>query len=126
MVNTSVVVVLASVVVALSAGELNLMLLHTNDMHARFVETDAHSGQCHAQGSCYGGFARVKGEVDRYRQEARREGRSSLFLNAGDTYQGSAMFTFLKWRVVSELLNMMDIDVMVSRGQLRCVRHLKD
>ncbi|XP_046664546.1 snake venom 5'-nucleotidase-like [Homalodisca vitripennis] len=91
--------------------DFKLLLLHTNDMHSRFEETNAHSGQC-LKGKCYGGFARLKTAVDKMRTEARDRGMSSIFLNAGDTYQGSIYYTMFKWKVVSELLNMMNLDVM--------------
>lgn len=93
--------------------EFRLQVLHTNDMHSRFQETNAHSGSC-VKRPCYGGFARLKTAVDQFRGEARREGRSSIFLNAGDTYQGTVFFTLFRDKIVTELVNMMGIDVMVS------------
>lgn len=40
-----------------------LTLLHNNDMHARFVETDTWSNKCSGEAAlnhkCFGGFARV-------------------------------------------------------------------
>lgn len=97
-------------------SELKLQVLHTNDMHARFQETDAHSGPC-VRPPCYGGFARLKTAVDRFREDGSRQGWSTIFLNAGDTYQGTIFFTLFKDKIVSELLNMMSIDVMVSSAQ---------
>lgn len=39
------------------------LLLHNNDMHGRFDETDEYTNQCEVQdkikNKCYGGFARV-------------------------------------------------------------------
>lgn len=39
------------------------LLLHNNDMHGRFDETDEYTNQCEKQdkilNKCYGGFARV-------------------------------------------------------------------
>lgn len=42
---------------------LELILLHNNDMHARFEQTGIHSNECKPEDSlnnqCFGGFARV-------------------------------------------------------------------
>lgn len=44
-------------------GQLELIILHNNDMHARFDQTGILSDQCEpddvAAGDCYGGFPRV-------------------------------------------------------------------
>lgn len=49
--------------VAEAAGGFELIILHNNDMHARFQETDAMSKMCSKEdimlNKCYGGFARV-------------------------------------------------------------------
>lgn len=45
------------------ADNFQLTILHNNDMHARFVETDGWSNRCSTEAAvnhkCYGGFARV-------------------------------------------------------------------
>lgn len=45
------------------SDNLELIILHTNDMHARFEQTDAMSNNCNdadaAANKCYGGFARI-------------------------------------------------------------------
>lgn len=42
---------------------IQFIILHNNDMHARFEQTDAYSSECKADevvaNKCYGGFARV-------------------------------------------------------------------
>lgn len=44
-------------------GDFELLILHNNDMHARFDETGPRSDTCgkidRQKGRCYGGFARV-------------------------------------------------------------------
>jgi len=94
-----------------------LLVLHTNDMHSYFVQTDQTGAQCPpaADGSrCYGGFARIKTVADRVRAAARLADGGSLFLNAGDTFQGTAFYTYLKWPVVARMIRPLGIDVMVS------------
>lgn len=44
-------------------GTFEFLLLHNNDMHGRFDETDEYTNQCEVAdkklNKCYGGFARV-------------------------------------------------------------------
>lgn len=46
-----------------AGAPMELIILHNNDMHARFEQTDALSKECRQedalQSKCYGGFARV-------------------------------------------------------------------
>lgn len=68
-----------------------LIILHNNDMHARFEQTNAASARCTAEDQennrCYGGFARVAHVVRDYRKRAEAgEVPRVLYLNAGDTY----------------------------------------
>ncbi|XP_025203214.1 protein 5NUC-like [Melanaphis sacchari] len=97
---------------AVAAGRYRLLVLHTNDMHSRFDEIDGTGGaECASDGRpCYGGFARIKAAVDRERRNADVDG--ALFLNAGDTFQGTAYYTLLKWRAVQRMIGALGIDVM--------------
>ena len=92
-----------------------LQILHTNDMHARFDETDQYGGTCPPnETNCFGGFARVKQAVEDSKKAAALSGYPSIFLNAGDTFQGTAYYTFFKGEIVAPFINMLGIDVMVS------------
>lgn len=93
-----------------------LLVLHTNDMHSRFDQIDATGAECVvAEQPCYGGFARLKTAVDQKRRLADTGTvDGSLFLNAGDTFQGSAFYTLLKWQAVERMVRTLGIDVMVS------------
>lgn len=68
---------------------LDLVILHNNDMHARFEQTDKFSAKCHPdeiiENKCYGGFARVSYLLKEYRKKAANGGPAVLYLNAGDT-----------------------------------------
>lgn len=94
---------------------LTLRIVHTNDMHARFEETSRLSTPCAPQdakeGKCYGGFARIATLV----REARKSSIPALFLNAGDTYQGSVWYNVYKWEIVTSFLNLLAPDA-VSLG----------
>ena len=83
----------------------------------RFFETSQHSGLCSeadaAKGKCYGGFARIATLVRRIRAEA-TDDKPVFFLNAGDTYQGTKMFSYYKWTIVARFLNILRPDAVVS------------
>lgn len=97
---------------------LDLIILHNNDMHARFEQTDKYSSVCHPDeliaNKCYGGFARVSEVLKDYRRKAEHGGPSVLYLNAGDTYTGTPWFTVHKDRIVSAFLNILKPDAIVS------------
>ncbi|EDW48295.1 protein 5NUC [Drosophila sechellia] len=95
------------------------IILHNNDMHARFDQTSVNSGTCPPEdvhtNKCYGGFARVAHEVRKYRKEAQEGGTSVLYLNAGDTYTGTSWFTIFKDKIASAFLNKLKPDA-ISLG----------
>ena len=45
----------------------NLTVIHINDIHAHFEETNIHTGRCRQQdadsGDCYGGMARIQAKA---------------------------------------------------------------
>lgn len=98
---------------------VEFIVLHNNDMHARFEQTSQYSTACHPaeaiNNKCYGGFARVSALVKKYRQAADNGGPKTLYLNAGDTYTGTPWFTVYKDRIVSAFLNALKPDAMVWR-----------
>lgn len=102
---------------------LDLKILHNNDMHARFEQTDKFSAKCHPdeiiENKCYGGFARVSYVLKEHRKVAENGGPSVLYLNAGDTYTGTPWFTIFKDRIVSDFFNLLKPDAIVSWLQLK-------
>ncbi|XP_034952724.1 protein 5NUC-like [Chelonus insularis] len=88
-----------------------LQILHTNDMHSRFEETSSVLSTCtqrdKAEKKCYGGFARIAHLVRKWKQSA----YPTLFLNAGDTFQGTAWYYLYKWEIVAKFLNILKPDV---------------
>ncbi|XP_008185372.1 protein 5NUC [Acyrthosiphon pisum] len=97
-----------------AAARYRLLVLHTNDMHSRFDQIDAMGAECIAPGpQCYGGFPRLKTAVDQERRRADTDTvDGTLFLNAGDTFQGTAYYSFFKWRAVERMIRTLGIDVM--------------
>ncbi|XP_059608975.1 protein 5NUC-like [Phlebotomus argentipes] len=96
-------------------GNYELIILHNNDMHARFDQTNAQSNACRQQeeldSKCYGGFARVATIVRKYRAD----NNNVLFLNAGDTYTGTPWFTLYNNVISSEMMNILHPDA-ISLG----------
>ncbi|VVC28331.1 Calcineurin-like phosphoesterase domain, ApaH type,Metallo-dependent phosphatase-like,5'- [Cinara cedri] len=99
-----------------AAADLSLVLLHTNDMHSRFDETDVYCNECReddaALGKCYGGFARIAETVRQEKQNATDRGLPSLFMVAGDTFQGTAYFSFFKWKPCVDFIRELKPDIM--------------
>ena len=100
-------------------GNFELIILHNNDMHARFEQTGVLSDKCTKEDAainkCYGGFARVAHEVREYRTKAAAgEIPSVLYLNAGDTYTGTPWFALYKDEIASDFLKILKPDAIVS------------
>lgn len=108
----------ATAVLALSAGmasaEYTLHILHTNDMHSRIESINKYDSTCNAEGeaegSCFGGVARVKTAVDQKRAEL--EGQNVLVLDAGDPFQGSLFYSTYKGAAEAEFMEAIAYDVM--------------
>lgn len=107
--------------VAAENGEsaLDLILLHNNDLHGRFVESTIDRSDCHPEESlankCYGGFARISTLIKRHRYDHQKNnGLPVLFLNAGDTYVGTPWFYLFKHKIATELMSVLRPDVGVS------------
>ncbi|XP_021942371.1 protein 5NUC-like [Zootermopsis nevadensis] len=102
--------------VATPADTFKLLIVHTNDMHSRFDQASKSSGVCSKEeadkNQCYGGFARVSTAVTLARERSSKAETKSLFLIAGDIYQGTNMYTFYKWPIVSRMTNMLKPDAM--------------
>ncbi|XP_030554704.1 protein 5NUC-like [Drosophila novamexicana] len=105
-----------------------LIILHNNDMHARFEQTNKNGGTCTQEDAntdkCYGGFARVASEVRKYREEAKKGGTPVFYLNAGDTYTGTAWFSVFKDNITSAFLNKLQPDA-ISLGNHEFDKNVK-
>ncbi|XP_068454797.1 5'-nucleotidase isoform X2 [Clinocottus analis] len=86
-----------------------LVLLHTNDVHARVEETSQLSGKCGGGGACFAGVARRATAVRR----ARAAGGNVLLLDAGDQFQGSVWFNYYKGAEAAHFMNALRYDAMV-------------
>lgn len=107
------------VVVAAVAAQETLFpvsIIHFNDMHARFDETNMMSNTCKASDDCIGGYARLVTKVKELRSA--KADKNPIFLNAADNYQGTLWYNTFKWNVTSELLNFFPADATVRRFYL--------
>lgn len=96
---------------------LRLTVLHTNDMHSHFEQTNVESGKCpdDITNTCYGGFARIHSAVTSLKLTGSNNNRFSIFLNAGDTFQGTPYYSFFKWKVAADIMNLMEFDAVVRK-----------
>ncbi|CAG7718559.1 unnamed protein product, partial [Allacma fusca] len=90
------------------AKDLTLTILHTNDVHSRFLQTSKFSGSCSdedaASKKCYGGFARLHYKV----RELRSQIPNVVYLSGGDYYQGTIWYTIYKWKIISKYVNILN------------------
>ncbi|XP_029281922.1 LOW QUALITY PROTEIN: 5'-nucleotidase-like [Cottoperca gobio] len=93
-----------------SSAAWDLVLLHTNDVHARVEETSKHSGKCGSSSSqCFAGVARRATMIRRIRDAA----SNVLLLDAGDQFQGTVWFNYYKGAEAAHFMNKLSYDAMV-------------
>ncbi|XP_059222626.1 apyrase [Stomoxys calcitrans] len=103
-------------IVKLSHGQINrddlfpLSIIHINDFHARFEATDSSGGTCEADEICIGGYARTVHTVKHLLEEQKEN--NAIYLNAGDSFQGTLWYNIGRWNVTSQFLNMLPADAM--------------
>ncbi|KAJ3606694.1 hypothetical protein NHX12_026213 [Muraenolepis orangiensis] len=92
-----------------AAASWDLVLLHTNDVHARVEATSRGSGRCApAKAPCFAGVARRASKV----AEVRGREANVLLLDAGDQYQGSVWFNMYKGAEAAHFMNLLRYDAM--------------
>ncbi|XP_018574672.1 apyrase [Anoplophora glabripennis] len=86
-----------------------LSVLHINDFHARFEETNDSGGTCKETDVCIGGFSRLYKEL-----RTILDGKpDAVLLNGGDNFQGTLWYTVGKWNVTQQFLNKLPFDATV-------------
>lgn len=92
-----------------SSAAWDLVLLHTNDVHARVEETNKHSGKCGSNKlECVAGVARRATAVRRVRESE----ENVLLLDAGDQFQGTVWFNYYKGAEAAHYMNELRYDAM--------------
>ncbi|XP_045454113.1 apyrase-like [Melitaea cinxia] len=93
-----------------SDGLFELNIVHYNDFHAHFDEILPTGSPCNPTvGDCIGGFSRLYTAI----RQAMEDEPDSLLLNAGDTFQGTIWYNFLRWNVSQHFMNMLPHDAHV-------------
>lgn len=91
-----------------------LTLLHTNDNHARFEETDPYGFFCYPKdaqaGKCFGGMARRATMIKRIRSQE----QNVLLVSAGDVFTGTLWYQVYRGNATRTLMNELGYDAMVS------------
>lgn len=108
------VILLLSSSVLLAAADYSLTVLHTNDVHARFLEANRFGGSCSSSdaqnGRCFGGVARRATMINQIKSQ-----RSNvLLLDAGDQYQGTLWFYVYKGSAASYFMSKLGYSAMVT------------
>ncbi|KKA30168.1 hypothetical protein TD95_001161 [Thielaviopsis punctulata] len=90
-------------------GNFNMTFFHVNDVHAHLDIFSSSGTDCTApQKGCYGGYSRIKHVVDTMRPQY----EDSLWLNAGDEFQGTMFYTYYKGEKIAETINQLGFDAM--------------
>jgi 5'-nucleotidase/UDP-sugar diphosphatase len=111
---TILVALLLSVVpvAGAQAGEFTLIVLHTNDVHARVLQFDASGSTCGeedaAEGNCFGGVARRATKIN----EIRDEGGNVILVDAGDQFQGTLFYNQYKGEEAQRFMNALGYEAM--------------
>ncbi|EDV95400.1 apyrase isoform X2 [Drosophila grimshawi] len=87
-----------------------LSIIHINDLHARFEPTNPSGGICEEGEDCIGGYARTVYTVKRLLNE--QKDLNPIYINAGDSFQGTLWYNIGRWNVTQQFLNLLPADAM--------------
>lgn len=85
-------------------------IIHINDVHARFEETNELSSACKDGEKCIGGYARAVTIIKELMAKHQHQHTNPIYLNAGDSFQGSPWYTCGRWNVTAEMFNLLNAD----------------
>ncbi|MGO2161606.1 MAG: bifunctional metallophosphatase/5'-nucleotidase [Vibrio toranzoniae] len=96
---------------------IKIVLAHINDTHSYFEPTSLQlslkmNNHIIEPYVSTGGFARISTRFKQIEQDAKRQKFGTLFLHAGDCFQGTLYFSLFKGRANADLLNALNIDAM--------------
>lgn len=96
---------------------VELTILHTNDVHARFLEINRFGGACRPEeseaGECFGGAARRATQIAFERDAAAATGRTALLVDGGDQFQGTLFYGRYRGQAAAQVMNVLGYDAMV-------------
>ncbi|KMZ09188.1 apyrase isoform X1 [Drosophila simulans] len=110
LVVVAVIAVMCSSAQAADKEGFPVAIIHINDLHARFEATDTSGGTCDEGEECIGGYPRTVYTVKRLLQEQAE--LNPIYINAGDSFQGTLWYNIGRWNVTQQLLNLLPADVM--------------
>ncbi|XP_070509718.1 apyrase-like [Chironomus tepperi] len=89
-----------------------LSIIHINDFHAKFEQTNTDSTSCKEKLGqiCIGGIARVMTMVKQLKAAREQENKNPIFLNIGDNFVGSLWYELFGWNVTSHFWNIFPAD----------------
>ncbi|KAL7015250.1 hypothetical protein ACKWTF_016363 [Chironomus riparius] len=102
----TVSIILALVFTGSDDVEIEISLIHINDFHARFEETNNQSLPCLEGQVCIGGYSRMATIV----KQLNRNRDYPIFLNAADNFQGSVWYSLFRYNVTAHFLNLLPAD----------------
>ena len=102
----TVSIILALVFTGTDDVEIEISLIHINDIHARFEETNNQSLPCLEEQVCIGGYSRMATVV----KQLQRNRPHPIFLNAADNFQGSVWYSLFRYNVTAHFLNLLPAD----------------
>jgi len=98
----------------MAMADFSVVILHTNDFHARFEPISKFDSGCSAEdnaaGECFGGSARLVTGVEAARQRAGNT--PVLLVDGGDQFQGTLFYTYYKGALAAEMMNKLGYDAM--------------
>lgn len=103
-------VILAGVLKNNDDAPFPVSIIHINDVHARFDETNEQSSACKDGEKCIGGYARAVTIIKELMAKHQHQHTNPIYLNAGDSFQGSPWYTFGRWNVTSDMFNLLNAD----------------
>lgn len=77
----------------------------------RYEPTDTSGGICDENEECIGGYARTVYTVKRLLKE--QKDLNPIYINAGDSFQGTLWYNIGRWNVTQQFLNMLPAEAMV-------------
>ena len=94
-----------------SCLSFNLTILHTNDVHGRFEETDEKGFACDAtmERNCYGGMARIANAIN----QVRRRKSNVVLIDGADRFTGTLWSEVYKGNATAVLFNALNYTTIV-------------
>ena len=111
--KATILVFLVSLLFYLANG-FSFTLLHTNDNHARFEETNTYGFLCQLKdaqaGKCFGGMARKATMIRRIRSQE----KNVLLVTGEDVFTGTPWYEVYRGNATRLFMNELRYDAMVS------------